>query len=87
MAHSKQAKKRILQNEKARIANKVRRSTMKTAIKKAMAAIEAGDKKQAEALAREACQKIDKAAKNSVIHANAAARQKSGVMRRVAAMK
>lgn len=87
MAHSKQAKKRILQNEKARVANKARSSTMKTAIKKFRAAVAAGDKTTAEALARNACQCIDKAAKQHVIHRNTAARNKSQVMRAVAAMK
>ena len=87
MAHSKQALKRIRQNEKNRIRNKTRRSTMKTSVKALMAAVAAGNKQQAEELARDACQKVDKAAKLHVIHKNAAARKKSQIMRAVAKMK
>jgi small subunit ribosomal protein S20 len=87
MAHSKQARKRIRQNEKSRIANKSRSSTMKSSVKAFQAAVAAGDKKKAEELARDACQKVDKAAKQGVIHKNAAARKKSQVMRAVAKMK
>jgi small subunit ribosomal protein S20 len=87
MAHSKQARKRIRQNEKNRVANKARRSTMKSSVKALMAAVASGDKQQAETLARDACAKVDKAAKLHVIHKNAAARKKSQIMRAVAKMK
>ena len=79
MAHSKQAQKRIRQNEKNRLANKARMSRMKTQLKAVMAAVQAGDKQKAKALA-------DEAAKNEVIHMNTAARHKSQVMRAFAAM-
>lgn len=86
MAHSKQAQKRIRQNERNRLANKARMSRMKTEIKAVLAAVAAGDRTKAAAMATRACAAIDKAAKLDVIHANNAARHKSQVMRAVAAM-
>lgn len=87
MAHSKQARKRIRQNERNRIANKTRMSAVKTAMKAVMTAVAAGDKTTAGTLAQKAYKTIDKAAQNDVIHANQAARHKSQVTRAVAAMK
>ncbi len=87
MAHSKQAKKRIRQNEKNRIRNRTRRSTLKGAMKSVMTAVAAGDKQKATELANAACSKIDKAAKGNTIHKNAAARHKSQVMRALNGMK
>jgi len=87
MAHSKQARKRIRQNDKNRIANKAKMSGIKTGLKAVMAAVKAGDKAKAQELALKACKTIDKAAKTNVIHKNNAARHKGQVMRAVAAMK
>jgi small subunit ribosomal protein S20 len=86
MAHSKQARKRIEQNERNRLANKARMTAMKTSMKAVLAAVASGDKKKASDLAQKACQTIDKAAGLDVIHRNKAARHKSQVMRAVAAM-
>lgn len=87
MAHSKQALKRIRQNEKNRIANKSRVSRMKTAVKKLMAVIATGDKGKAGALLPSVCQLIDKVAQNNVIHKHNASRRKGQVMRAVSSMK
>ena len=70
MAHSKQAQKRIRTNDKSRHANKVVRSTMKTALKKARKSATPEDQSTAQ-------KTLDKAAKKGVLHKNAAARQKS----------
>ena len=86
MAHSKQAKKRIRQNEKRRLRNKTAASTMKTRCKKVLEAAAAGDGKQAEEHLSAALSSIDKAAKTHVIHANTAARKKSQIMRAVQAL-
>ena len=83
MAHSKQAKKRIRQNEKHRLANKATASRMRTEFKKLMTAVEAGDAAQAQAQLVLTLSRIDKAAKRHVIHRNAAARKKSQAMRAV----
>jgi small subunit ribosomal protein S20 len=86
MAHSKQARKRIRQTEQNRLRNKVRMSSLKTAMKALFAAIEAGDKAKASALVPKTCAVIDKVAKANTIHKNKAARHKSQVMRAVGAM-
>ena len=83
MAHSKQAKKRILQNERRRLLNKSNGSMMRTAFKKLMAAVKAGDKDAARVALPYALSRIDKAAKKNVIHDNAAARKKSQAMRAI----
>ncbi len=87
MAHSKQALKRARQSEKARILNKAKISSLKTVIKALQAVVKTGDSQQADALALQAFQIMDKAAKARTIHPNKAARHKSQVMRAVGAMK
>ena len=86
MAHSKQASKRIRQSERRSEANKDTASSMRTYFKKVMSAVTDGDKSAAEALLPVAVKRIDKAAKQSVIHANAAARKKRQVMKAVDSM-
>ncbi|MCC6781959.1 MAG: 30S ribosomal protein S20 [Planctomycetes bacterium] len=81
MAHSKQAEKRIRQNEKARIRNKAQSSKAKTLVKRVLNAAEDGDVSTAEASIAEAFQAVDKAAKNRVLHPKTAARRKSRLQR------
>lgn len=80
MANIKSQKKRILTNEKARVANKSVRSELKTRTKAAVTAI--GTDGAGDAL-KTAVKKLDKAATKGVIHKNAAARRKSRLMKRV----
>lgn len=87
MAHSKQAKKRIRQNEKRRTLNKGKSTIMRSLCKKVLLAVEAGDKKTAAEILPTAIKGIDKAAKANVIHGNTAARKKSRMERAVASMK
>ena len=82
MAHTKQAAKRNRQNIKARTRNRAQRSTMKTAIRAIRSAASADE---AKASLPSAMKKIDKAAKNRVIHPNAAARLKSRLAKKIAA--
>jgi small subunit ribosomal protein S20 len=70
MAHSKQAQKRVRTSEKARQANKIVRSAMRSAVKKAAATASAADQARAQ-------HALDKAAKKGVVHKNTAARKKS----------
>jgi small subunit ribosomal protein S20 len=76
MANIKSAKKRVKVNRKKAANNKARNSALKTAIKKANAAIEADDAGKEEAV-KTAVKKIDKAAANGLIHKNNAAHKKS----------
>jgi small subunit ribosomal protein S20 len=80
VANIKSQKKRIITNEKARVANKAVRSELKTRTKAAVTA--AGTEAGAEAL-KLAVKKLDKAATKGVIHKNAAARRKSRLAKRV----
>ena len=63
MAHSKQAKKRIQTNEKARLRNKARKSAMRTHVKRVLQAVESGDKEAASTELTLAQKQIDKATK------------------------
>lgn len=87
MAHSNQARKRARQNESARLRNKAKLSSVRTAMKSLFAAVEAGDKQKASVLATKTCQVIDKAAQSNIIHLHKASRHKSQVMKAVDAMK
>lgn len=78
MANIKSAKKRVLVNETKAANNKARNSALKTAIKKANAAIEANADDK-EAVVNDAIKKIDQAASKNLIHQNCAARKKSNL--------
>jgi small subunit ribosomal protein S20 len=77
LANSLQARKRARQADKRRTHNQGRRSMMRTSLKKALAAIESGNREEAEALYKSASSALDIAAKNGLIHRNKAARHKS----------
>lgn len=85
MANIKSQIKRNRQNEKRRIANKGVRSELRTRVKGALTAAESGAEHAGEA-ARIAMKRIDKAANKNVIHKNAAARRKSRLAKRLAAV-
>ncbi|MCL2703449.1 MAG: 30S ribosomal protein S20 [Defluviitaleaceae bacterium] len=76
MANTKSAKKRILITGKKTMRNKMIKSRTKTAVKKAVAAIEGGGP-QAQAAFINAASLIDKAKTKGVLHKNTAARRKS----------
>ena len=82
MPNTKQATKRLHQNEICRQRNKATRTAMRTAVKKVT---EAENGETAQAALPTAMKKIDKAAKKNVIHENTAARMKSRIARSVAA--
>ncbi len=81
MAHSKQAEKRMRQNEKARLRNKAQSTKAKTLVKRVLTATEDGDTATAESTIVAAMKAVDKAAKNRVLHPNTAARRKSRLAR------
>jgi small subunit ribosomal protein S20 len=76
--------KRNRQNEKRRQRNKAVRSELKTRVKRAVEATEAGGEEAADAT-RIAMKRIDKAAAKGVIHKNEAARRKSRLEKRLSA--
>ncbi|PDP88975.1 30S ribosomal protein S20 [Glycomyces fuscus] len=86
MANIKSQKKRIRQNEKARVRNQAVRSSLKTAIRKFREAAEAGDVEKATVAQRAAARALDKASSKGVIHQNQAANRKSAISKRLHAL-
>ena len=85
MANHKQALKRYRQSLKANANNIRYRTMMKTAVKKVVAAEEAGQKSEVEAVARKAESVIAHVASKGVIPKRRASRKISRLARRVAA--
>ena len=83
LANIKSAKKRILVNRTKADRNKAIKSSVKTAIKKVFAAIEAGDKAAAQAELVAATKTIEMAASKGIYHKNNAARKVSRISKAV----
>ena len=81
MPNSRQAKKRMRQDDKRKLNNRMKSSAMKTALRRVEEAVEAGDATKLSEAVDNAYKRIDKASKANVIHSNTAARRKSLVMR------
>lgn len=86
MANSAQAKKRARQAEKRRQHNASLRSKMRTAIKKVVYAIDAGEKDTAGEAYKSAVPVIDSMANKKIITSNKAARHKSRLNARIRAL-
>jgi small subunit ribosomal protein S20 len=86
MANTAQARKRARQAVKQRAHNAGLRSTLRTAIKKIIKAIEDGDKAAATATYRENVSVIDSIADKGIIHKNKAARHKSRLNQAIKSM-
>lgn len=84
MANTKSAIKRIRQNEKRRLRNRMVKSQTRTYIKKAIKVMESKDSEAAKAAALAAIKALDKAAEKGILHKNNAARRKSRLMKRLA---
>ena len=87
MPNSASAKKRVRQDQVRTTRNKERRSRMRSTARVLREAVAAGDKTAADAALVDAYKAIDKAAKQHVIHANAAANKKSNLARLVTTLK
>lgn len=83
MPNIKSAKKRAIQSEKKRQVNLARKSSIKTAVKRVLAAIESNDVAQAAELLKDAEAKISRAKGKGVLHENTAARKISRLAKRV----
>lgn len=86
MANTAQAKKRARQAEKSRIRNAGQRSKLRTFIKRVLAAVESGNKKEAQLAYNTVVPIIDSAVTKGLIHKNKAARNKSRLNTKVYAM-
>lgn len=86
MANIKSADKRARQAEKLRAANTMKRSTLRTYIKKVYSAIESKDKQTAQSAYRVAVSAMDRAIRKNLIHKNKANRYKSRLNKYIAAL-
>ena len=86
LANTASAKKRIRQNAKRRIRNRIYSSQARTYVKRARIALETNDTESAIDAVRQAVSKLDRAASKGVIHRKNAARRKSRLMKRLAAL-
>ena len=86
MANTAQARKRARQSVKVNAHNAALRSTLRTAIKKVIKAVESGDKTAAAATYQENIAVIDRIADKKIIHKNKAARHKSRLSAAIKAM-
>lgn len=82
MPNIKSAKKRVLISEANYQRNKAYRTALKTALKKANAAIEANAADK-EATVKVAVKKLDQAAAKGILHRNAVAHKKSQLANRL----
>ncbi len=82
MPNIKSAKKRVIVTKTKTARNKARNSALKTAIKKANAAIEANAADK-DVLVKAAIKKIDQAEVKGLIHKNNAARKKSALTKKL----
>jgi small subunit ribosomal protein S20 len=86
VANTSSALKRVRQNERRRVRNRVVRSKVRTAVKTARTAL-GESATDARAAVTDAIRTLDKAVTKGVIHRNTAARKKSALARRLAAAK
>lgn len=82
MANIKSAKKRIKIIEKKTLVNKMRKTQLKTSIKKFENLIEEGNIQDAQAQLKEVQKKLNKSVAKGVIHKNAASRKLSRLTKR-----
>ncbi len=83
MASHKSALKKHRQDEGRRARNRVKRSRMRSQVKKLRAAIDRGDETEARDLLVPTLSIVDRSAKLGVIHGNVADRTKSRLQRAV----
>ena len=87
MPNTTQAAKRMRQNVKQRLANRARKTAIKTYTKKVTAAIADKNGNAADEAFILVQARLDKAAKNRTVHPNKAARRKSRLQKQINAMK
>ncbi len=86
MANTASAIKRIKQNHKRRLRNRLFTVKARTYVKHARSTVEEGNAEDARQATLQAISALDKAAEKGMIHKNNAARRKSRLMRHLARM-
>ena len=87
MPNLKQAKKRMRQDAKRRLANRAVKSSLKSHIKRTQRAVADRAPEAAQRELAAAIHRLDKAAQKGIINQNAAARKKSRLARQVNGLK
>jgi small subunit ribosomal protein S20 len=87
MPHTRNAEKRVRQNEKRRLRNRAAKKAIKTNIKSLLDAVKDGNPDAIKTEYRSAIRKLDKAAAKRVVHPNLAARKKSQLAKLIATKK
>jgi small subunit ribosomal protein S20 len=85
VANIRSAIKRMKQNEKRRLRNRAVLRRVRSALKEARAAV-SGPSSDPRPAVREAIRTLDKAVTKGVVHRNTAARKKSALARKLAAL-
>jgi len=80
MPHHVSAKKRLRTNKKRNIANRMKRSTIRSLTRQVR---EANDADQGAAALRQLISRLDKAVKTGLLHKNQVARRKSRAQKRI----
>ena len=83
MPNIKSAKKRVKVIATKTLQNKMFKSQLKTTVKKFLAAVESGNKAEAQAAYVEAVKKVDQAVAKNLLHKNNAARKKSALAKKL----
>ncbi len=86
MANHKSAKTRIRRNDKRSVINGMRRSRVRTFVKKVVALIASGNKEEATVALRVAESEIMRAAQKGVFHKNMASRTISRLAQKIKAL-
>ena len=86
MPNTKQGVKRLRQNKRENLRNRMIKSEIRTFTRKFHEAVEGGDASTAKELVETTQAKLDKAAKKGVLHANTVSRRKSLLHRKLAGM-
>ena len=86
MSNHKSAAKKARRDAEARLRNRSNRSSLKSAVKKFLAAISTGNKAEATALLPKTLGVVDRAVRKGVVHKNAADRAKSRLTLKVNAL-
>jgi small subunit ribosomal protein S20 len=86
LANTKSAIKRIKQNHKRRLRNRLFTGRARTFVRNARSNMETGTPEDARTATLTAISALDKAAEKGIIHKNNAARRKGRLMRRLAQM-
>jgi small subunit ribosomal protein S20 len=86
MANTPQAKKRILRNAKRAEINRARVSRIRTFVKQAESALEAGNKDEAKAALALVQPELSRGVARGVLHKNTASRKLSRLTRRLATL-